>query len=133
MIEETIRMVQLHQAAIAAEARAWRNGIRGWAVEQELRREIDRLTRERDEAVVEMDRLLACAVKAERERDEARAAATARHANPADWRYWEGRYRDEAAEVERLREALRKISISVDAEKAREIATAALATKEPGR
>jgi hypothetical protein len=26
-----------------------------------------------------------------------------RHPNPADWRYWEGRYRDEAAEVERLK------------------------------
>jgi hypothetical protein len=44
---------------------------------------------------------------AERERDEARAAATARHANPADWRYWEGRYRDEAADAARLREALK--------------------------
>lgn len=31
------------------------------------------------------------------ERDEWKAAAEARHANPADFRYWEGRYRDEKA------------------------------------
>lgn len=28
------------------------------------------------------------------------------HPNPADHRYWEGRYRDEKAEVDRLREKL---------------------------
>jgi|GEM_PF-6939529 len=31
-----------------------------------------------------------------------------RHANPADFRYWEGRYRDEAAENERLRGIVEK-------------------------
>ena len=38
-----------------------------------------------------------------------KGAATARHPNPADHRYWEGRYRDEAAEVERLRAERRMI------------------------
>jgi hypothetical protein len=33
-----------------------------------------------------------------------RAEVERLHANPADYRYWEGRYRDEAAENERLRE-----------------------------
>lgn len=36
------------------------------------------------------------------ERDEWKAAATKNHPNPADHRYWEGRYRDENATNERL-------------------------------
>jgi hypothetical protein len=52
--------------------------------------------------------------EAEWAREQAKAALAAismagyavvpmsRHPNPVDWRYWEGRYRDEAAKVERL-------------------------------
>jgi hypothetical protein len=34
------------------------------------------------------------------ERDEWKEAATSRHPNPADHRYWEGRYPDEKARAE---------------------------------
>lgn len=34
------------------------------------------------------------------ERDEWKEAATGRHPNPADFRYWEGRYRDERVRAE---------------------------------
>jgi|AKVG01.1.fsa_nt_gi hypothetical protein len=71
-----------------------------------------------------MSELEARVERAEKERDEWKAASTKHHPNPADHRYWEGRYRDEVAEnrelqaklcnaeteLARLRTALNKIA-----------------------
>jgi hypothetical protein len=88
-----------------------------------LSKEMEKLTRERDEALAGMDgntelgaNMIA---RLTREGKEYQA-------------HMEGIVADLRAEVARLREVLNKISVSVDAEKAREIARATLATKEAG-
>ncbi len=48
-----------------------------------------------------IDALRASLAAAEKEWDDWKAAATAHHPNPADYRYWEGRYRDEAVRAEK--------------------------------
>lgn len=52
--------------------------------------------------------------EARADRDEWKKAATARHPNPADHRYWEGRYRDEKDRADRAEAAL-AAQIEVDA------------------
>lgn len=52
----------------------------------------------------------------QRENDRLQAEIDRKSAMPGDHRYWEGRYRDEAAENERLREALKPFSRIADME-----------------
>ena len=54
------------------------------------------------DAAATLRTLLARAEKAEAERDEWKASAQRHHPNPVDFRYWEGRYRDERAERDAL-------------------------------
>lgn len=50
------------------------------------------------------------------ERDEWKAAAEARHANPADFRYWEGRYRGEKARAEAAEARVAELEAAFDEE-----------------
>jgi chromosome segregation ATPase len=59
------------------------------------RKEADALTEQLEAARADAKEAEAYAEELEKERE-------ARHANPADFRYWEGRYRDEKARVDEL-------------------------------
>jgi hypothetical protein len=46
--------------------------------------------------------------------EKAEAELSRRTANPADYRYWEGRYRDEKADNERLEAACEKLAAALE-------------------
>lgn len=58
------------------------------------------------ELVTEISRLLSTLESLQRENERLQAEIDRKSSMPGDHRYWEGRYRDEAAENEKLREAL---------------------------
>jgi len=73
-----------------------------WAAERaDLRAKLEWTEKERNAIL----RLSVVTIKSlETVVSEWKEAATRHHSNPGDHRYWEGRYRDEKAENERLRE-----------------------------
>jgi len=77
---------------------------------ESLQRENEELVARANEAVTAANALQVRVDTAEAEVKRLQAEIDRKSSMPGDHRYWEGRYRDEAAENDRLREALQKVA-----------------------